>query len=100
MSLKQECIDIIKLIIEPLMKQEYDYDLEIDSYRDMCGLKGEDVTYGGCEYCEHDGACSHKQLVKVDVSFWDYTDCFRNYIFSKQPQNPCKGICYISSRKS
>lgn len=37
MSLKQECIDIINLITEPLKKDEYDlYEIETDSIRDIC----------------------------------------------------------------
>lgn len=46
MSLKQECFDMIKLITEPLKKNEYDfYDLEMDSIRDFCEKTGEDITY-------------------------------------------------------
>lgn len=49
MSLKQECIDIINLITEPLKKDEYDlYEIETDSIRDICELSGKDVTYGNC----------------------------------------------------
>ena len=40
MSLKQECIDIINLITEPLKKDEYDlYEIETDSIRDNCQAK-------------------------------------------------------------
>lgn len=50
MSLKQECIDIINLITEPLKKDEYDlYEIETDSIRDICELSGKDVTYGNCQ---------------------------------------------------
>ncbi len=99
MSLKQECIDIINLITEPLKKDEYDlYDMEVDSIRDICELTGEDVTYGDCFDCEHCGDCPYKKHVKVDVSFWDYADFQRNYIFAKKtPVN--KGICCINNRK-
>ena len=46
MSLKQECIDIIKLIIEPLRHDDYDfYELETGSIRDICEKTGEDITY-------------------------------------------------------
>ncbi len=99
MSLKQECIDIINLITEPLKKDEYDlYETEIDSIRDICELTGEDVTYGDCFDCEHCGDCPYKKHVKVDVSFWDYADFQRNYIFAKKPLIN-KGICYINNRK-
>ncbi len=99
MSLKQECIDIINLITEPLKKDEYDlYDMEIDSIKDICELTGEDVTYGDCFDCEHYGDCPYKKHIKVDVSFWDYADFQRNYIFAKKA-SVSKGICYISNRK-
>lgn len=99
MSLKQECINIINLIIEPLKKDEYDlYEIETDSIRDICELSGEDVTYGECFDCEHYGDCTYKERVKVDVSFWDYADFQRNYVFAKKP-SVSKGICYISNRK-
>jgi len=99
MSLKQECIDIINLITEPLKKDEYDlYEMEIDSIRDICELTSEDVTYGDCFDCEHYGDCSYKKFVKVDVSFWDYADFQRNYVFSKKPLVN-KGVCYIKNRK-
>jgi len=99
MSLKQECIDIINLITEPLKKDEYDqYEIETDSIRDICELTGEDVTYGDCFDCEHYGDCSYKKHVRVDVSFWDYADFQRNYVFSKKPLVN-KGVCYIKNRK-
>lgn len=99
MSLKQECIDFINLITEPLKKDEYDlYEIETDSIRDICELTGEDVTYGGCFECEHYGNCQYKKYIKVDVSFWDYSDFQRNYVFAKKP-SVNKGICYIHNRK-
>ena len=53
MSLKQECIDIINLITEPLKKDEYDLcELGTDSIRDICEITGEDVTYGDCFECD------------------------------------------------
>ena len=99
MSLKQECIDIINLITDPLKKDEYDlYEIETDSIRDICELTGEDVTYGDCFDCKHYGNCPYKKHVKVDVSFWDYADFQRNYVFAKKP-SVSKGICYINNRK-
>lgn len=99
MSLKQECIDFINLITEPLKKDEYDlYEIETDSIRDICELTGEDVTYGDCFECEHYGNCQYKKHVKVDVSFWDYADFQRNYVFAKKPLMN-KGIHYINNRK-
>lgn len=99
MSLKQECIDIINLITDPFKKDEYDlYEIETDSIRDICELSGEDVTYGDCFDCEHYEHCQYKKRVKVDVSFWDYSDFQRNYVFAKKP-SVSKGICYIYNRK-
>ncbi len=99
MSLKQECIDIINLITEPLKKDEYElYEIETDSIRDICELTGEDVTYGDCFECEHYSNCPYKKHVKVDVSFWDYADFQRNYVFAKKP-SVSKGVCYINNRK-
>ena len=95
----QECIDIINLITDPLKSDEYDlYEIETDSIRDICQLTGEDVTYGDCFDCEHYGDCPYKKHVKVDVSFWDYADFQRNYIFAKKP-SVSKGIHYINNRK-
>ena len=99
MSLKQECIDIIGLITEPLKKNEYDlYEIETDSIRDICELTGKDVTYGDCFDCEYYGNCQYKKHLKVDVSFWDYADFQRNYVFTKKP-SVNKGIHYINNRK-
>ena len=99
MSLKQECIDIINLITEPLKKDEYDlYEIETDSIRDICEFTGEDITYGNCFDCEHYGDCQYKKRVKVDVSFWDYADFQRNYVFAKK-LSINKGVHYIYNRK-
>lgn len=42
--------------------------------------------------------CPYKKHVKIDVSFWDYADFQRNYVFSQKP-SVSKGICYINNRK-
>lgn len=101
MSLKQECFDMIKLITEPLKKNEYDfYDLEMDSIRDFCEKTGEDITYSDCYGCDNYGKdCPYKKYgVMVDVSFYDGGDCQRNYVFSKNAPLS-KGICSIKNRK-
>ena len=49
MSLKREFIDMLHLIIDPLLEDEEGeyYDIEEDSYRDICmKYNGEDVSYG------------------------------------------------------
>lgn len=100
MSLKQECIDMINLIIEPLRKNDYDfYDLETDSIRDFCEKTGEDITYSDCQGCENYGKdCPYKKMLQVDVSFWDGADCQRNYVFGRSSVK-CQGICSIKNRK-
>lgn len=100
MSLKQECVDIIKLVIEPLRKEDYDfYDLEVDSIRDICEKTGEDITYLVCDGCDNCGeSCPDKKRVQVDVSFWNGADYQRNYVFGNK-QVLSKGICNIKNRK-
>lgn len=100
MSLKQECIDMVNLITEPLRKEEYDfYELEVDSVRNICEKTGEDITYSDCDGCENFGdSCPYKKRVQVDISFWDGADCQRNYIFCNKP-TLSKGICCIKNRK-
>lgn len=100
MSLKQECIDIIKLITEPLRKEEYDfYELEEDSIRDICEKTGEDITYSVCYGCDnYRDSCPYKKRIHVDVSLWDGADYQRNYVFSNKPVFS-KGICNIKNRK-
>lgn len=111
MSLKQECVDFIKLITEPLQTaEEYAiYHLEENSYRDICILTGEDITYGDCSGCEHskceseygkDISCPHlKEHFKVDVNFWDCGDFERNYVFAGGKEGRIKGVTYINSRR-
>lgn len=111
MSLKQECVDFIKLTMEPLQESEefMEYALEEDSYRDICTLTGRDITYSDCSGCEHskceskygkDTSCPYlKEHFKVDVSFWDYADFERNYIFAGGKEGRIKGVTYINSRK-
>lgn len=101
MSLKQECIDMINLITNPLKeKDEYAYyEIEVDSIRDICQLTGEDVTYSDCFNCDKCGSdCPYKQNVMVDISLWDGADCQYNYVFGNK-QTECKGICNIKNRK-
>lgn len=99
MSLKQECIDMINLIVEPLKRNDYDvYDVEVDSIRDICELTGEDITYLDCSDCEHKENCIYNKRVNVDVSFWDYSDIQRNYIFTRKSPVE-KGVTCIWNRK-
>lgn len=58
MSLKREFIDMLHLIIDPLLEDEEGeyYDIEEDSYRDICmKYNGEDVSYGNFYQCNKYG---------------------------------------------
>jgi hypothetical protein len=102
MSLKQECIDMIKLIIEPLQDDDMKYyQLETDTYVDICRKTGEDITYSLCSECEnYNENCPYSaRNIKVDISFYDYaTDCMRSYVFGNNAVE-CEGICTIKNRK-
>ena len=100
MSLKQEFIDMVRLITEPLeAESEYEcYSLEVDPMVDVCELDGSDVTYTECYDCENQQDYTSRKYVKVDVSFTDYGDCNRLYVFNKKPPVD-KGICAIWNRK-
>ena len=62
MSLKDECVDMIKLIADSI--KDYEYELEIDSFRQICDKTGEDVTYGGCFGCENETDCPYLKYIK------------------------------------
>ncbi len=70
MSLKQECVDMLNLIIKSLQEDNDYYDLEVDSYRNICQRTGEDITYSDCSGCDNCYIkCRYKKQIKVDVSF-------------------------------
>ena len=100
MSLKREFIDMLHLIIDPLLEDEEGeyYDIEEDSYRDICmKYNGEDVSYGNFYECDSDcSKCSECKHMKVDVSFFD-GEWTRNYLFGNKPD--VKGIIPIKNRK-
>lgn len=107
MSLKIECVDMIKLLVNA-GEWEQDYDLEMDSYRDICTLSGEDITYSECSGCEHSKCgemcgksidCPYMEHIKVDVNFCVYGELEKNYIFSRKQNKSVKGVTYISNRK-
>lgn len=98
MSLKQECVDMLNLIVKSLQEDSNYYDLEVDSYRDICQRTGEDITYSDCSDCDNcDIKCQYKTQIKVDVSFWDGGDCQYNFVFGRDPAR-YKGIQYIENR--
>lgn len=101
MSLKREFIDMLHLIIDPLLEDEESeyYDIEEDSYRDICmKYNGEDVSYGNFYQCNNDNCmeCSECKHIKVDVSLFD-GEWSRNYFFGNKPD--VKGIVTIKNRK-
>lgn len=104
MSLKQECIDMINLIIKPLQDDANDYYmLEEDAYVDICGKTGLDITYTSCkDFCDNynkNYKCRHEN-VKVDISFYCVdADCTYNYVFGNNKAIGCKGVCTIKNRK-
>jgi len=101
MTLKQECIDFISM----MLPEEDDcdvYPMEIDVSMYICPATGDDVTYSGCEYCGTTrDECPYCQKLTVDVAFWDDDkDIQKKYIFGRcQPVNPIEGVCYIRNRK-
>lgn len=100
MSLKQEFIDMVRLIAEPL-EADFDYlcySLEVDTMVDVCELDGTDVTYTLCYDCENQQDCTSRKCVMVDVAFSDCADCNRLYVFNKKPPVD-KGIRAIWNRK-
>lgn len=100
MSLKQECIDMINLIVRSLCNEDDNYyELGTNVTRKICQKTGEDITYTCCHGCEcYDENCQHRIKVNVGVSFWDGGDCERNYVFENSPVKH-KGIRYIKNRK-
>ena len=99
MSLKQECVDMLNLIIKSLQEDNDYYDFEVDSYRDICQRTGEDITYSDCSGCDNcDIKCRYKKQIKVDVSFWNGGDCQYNFVLGRDSVR-YKGIQYIESRK-
>lgn len=100
MSLKQEFIDMVRLIAEPL-EADFDYlcySLEVDTMVDVCELDGTDVTYTECYDCEKQQDCTSRKCVTVDVAFSDYDEFNRLYVFNKKPPVD-KGIRAIWNRK-
>ena len=92
---------MLHLIIDPLLEDEEGeyYDIEEDSYRDICmKYNGEDVSYGNFYQCNNDNCmgCSECKHMKVDVSLFD-GEWIRNYFFGNKPD--VKGIVTIKNRK-
>ena len=104
MTLKQEFIDMLHLIVDPIQEKNEDmiYDIEVDTCRFICKkFYGEDVTYGSPFQCGKDmdvcTECPYCQTVKVDVSFSNYCDIMKNYCFRGKAS--IDGIVLINTGK-
>lgn len=104
MTLKQEFIDMLHLIVDPLLAKNEDMicDIEVDTCRSICAkYDGEDVTYVSSYQCEKDmdacAECPYCQTMKVDVSISNYCDIMKNYCF--RGKSSIDGVDSINNRK-
>lgn len=102
MTLKQEFIDMLHLIVDSIQAKDKFalYEIEVDSCRDICTkYDGQDVSYGWVSECKIGicESCPHHKFVNVDVSFGDCGDVAKNYLFNGTA--PVKGITVIRNRK-
>jgi|GEM_PF-2543199 len=107
MSLKQECIDMIRLILEPLMKNENDiYNVDTDEYIDICLDTGEDQYEMFCAECPNynrDVKCKNKICEKVDIALFSTAHPegeSKYFVFNRKPKHPKlrEKINYIHNR--
>lgn len=104
MTLKQEFIDMLHLIVDPLLAKNEDMicDIEVDTCKSICAkYDGEDVTYVSSYQCEKDmdacAECPYCQTMKVDVSISNYCDIMKNYCF--RAKSSIDGVASINNRK-
>lgn len=104
MTLKQEFIDMLYLIVNPLLAKDENMlcDIEVDTCRSICTkYDGEDVTYGCSYQCEKDldacMECPYCKTTKVDVSFSNCCDIMKNYCFRRK--SSIDGAASINNRK-
>lgn len=108
MSLKQECIDMFKLIFEGMPNYE-DYDMEENTGVFLCphnDYKDEEGVSFDCYECQFREACN-KEFVRVDLSVfvpWWAGDEDQGSIYINFSQKPVKTqyrntIHYINNRK-
>ncbi|MCD8018704.1 MAG: hypothetical protein LUF92_03710 [Clostridiales bacterium] len=110
MTLKEECIDMIEMITESLVEEdsydESEFSIEVDDYKNMCTLYGEDTIYidsvenDNCDECEtgcYD--CRYHRWAKIDVSFCHYGSFQKNYVFTGKKEKTIVGVKYIRNRK-
>lgn len=69
MTLKQECIDMIKLITDPLAEKDdmYEYEINENSCIGFCLEKGEDDYSCFCYGCEKLDQCSRSRMIHINV---------------------------------
>lgn len=107
MSLKQECIDMINLITEPLAKNDdlYEYEIYEDSYIGFCLETKEDDYSCFCCECEHFVECNKSKMVyvKVDIELsspmFDEVNWYFVFGRKEQYKELCGKIHYINTRK-
>ena len=108
MSLKQECIDMIKLILDPLMQDDDDfYDVVTDEQVKFCIKTGGDLYEMFCNDCSDyrkNSNCPHLITEKVDISLFSSVhmeDVTKYFIFNRKPKHPelKDGIYYIHNRE-
>jgi hypothetical protein len=107
MTLKEEFMDMMNLIAPNINNESYeeDYTIEQDFFMDVCNISGNDVTYYGCEKCEHCSEqrieCVYKKRKKVDMYLWSGSEECKGYIFNAKLENPIwkNAIKCINNRK-
>ena len=88
MSLKQECIDMIKLILEPLMQEDDDFYSENVKF---CTKTGGDLYEMFCNDCsDYRKKCNCPHLIteKVDISLFSSVHCELPIYFLTQAKKP------------
>lgn len=106
MTLKQEFLDMMKLIAPNINDESYeeDYVLEQDFTMIICDVSGKDVTYDGCFYCEYRKdsiGCKHRSYKNVDIYLWSGSDDCRAFVFNRKLKEAMysNSIRCINSRK-
>lgn len=95
MNLKEECVDMLHVIIDPLLEEKDpddfpSYEILPDSKRNFCQRSSEDITYGYTCDCESEKECSNScpyyqdRKIDVFVENYDSGECFY-YLFGDTP---------------
>lgn len=93
MDLKQECIDMIRLITDPLAEKDdlYEYEINEDSCIGFCLETGEDDYSCFCCDCEKYKQCNRSRMVyiKTDIELTSpcmADDCCWYFVFGKEEE--------------